>query len=287
MIANPIDQRAEFENSPAFRDYRELLAEIRKLMPEAGESPVSPRKVFTEDFFHGAELLIRYGAFKKIGKGSSRTAYTFDADPRYVLKFAHNVNGLRQNQTEIKNVKSGDYKCMVRNLAYDSCGILIVEDYSRESSYSDWYRILGMSPNMLSKIIRVMFDRRKSNPAFALEDLLGEIADWRDAAEVLKKTSPLDDEITAKDHPVVVSCVENMVAAGKGERTDVKWLMLSDLVRFYCDNGLQSMIAEELLYVDQWGVVPGASAEEDALIIIDPGVDDDFRPFVGRDGRVR
>ena len=86
---------------PAYKDYKDLLTEIDKLRPPPGSAS------YPDEFFKNVELLIRYGNFAKLGKGSSRTAYSFDADPRYVLKFSHNENGIRQSQTEIKNAKAG------------------------------------------------------------------------------------------------------------------------------------------------------------------------------------
>lgn len=276
-----IDQTGEFEKSPAYSDYKMLLDEFAKMI---GHVPENQRDELSDKFYSNAEMLIRYGNFKKIGKGSSRTAYSFDSDPRYVLKFAHNDNGLRQNQSEIKNAKlgSGDYECTVRILAYDDNNVLIVEDNCKQSTYDDWDRILGVSPNMLSKIVRTMFEKKLS-----LRDLLSEIRDPETASELLKKTSAMDDEYTPSEHRNVVSCLENVLKAYDGETDSPKWKAIADLFRFYCDNGLAAMIPEELLYTDQWGIRPGKTPDEDALIIIDPGVDSDFMPFVGKNGRVR
>jgi len=283
IICETIDNTGEFKKSPAYRDYEQLVGEIENLRKE-----YQGVDEYDERFFSNVELLIRYGAFKKIGKGSSRTAYSFDADPRYVLKFAHNDNGLLQNQTELKNAKKGDYLCLVRILDNDEFGILIVEDRCRESTYDDWYRIIGISPHMLSKIVRIVFERKETNPKFSLEDLLEEIRDPVAAIDVLKKTSPMDEEYRVKDHPKIVSCVKNLIAAYRGETKEPKWVALYDLFRFYYDNGMAAMIPEEILFVDQWGVKQGMTSEHDSLIIIDPGVDEDFRPFVGKDGeRVR
>jgi len=285
ILFESIDTTGEFKSSPAYADYKALIDEIAGIKPRSRDVP----QEYPEKFFSDAELYVRYGPFRKIGKGSSRTAYSFDSDRRYALKFAHNNNGLAQNQTELRNVQAGtgDYRCMVRILDFDEDAVFIVEDMCRESTYSDWNRIIGVSPNMLSKIVRVVFERKKADGKFTLRDLLDEIRDFEGASRILKKSSAMDDEVTKADHPKIVECVENLVAAADGKPVAEKWTVLYDLFRFYFDNGLSAMIPEELLYVDQWGVRPGKTPAEDSLIIIDPGVDEDFMPFVGQDGRVR
>ena len=279
ILLESIDKTGEFKKSPAYQDYLGLLEEIDK-NKTGGDG-------YDEKFFANAEMYIRYGNFRKLGKGSSRTAYSFDADPRYVLKFAHNDNGLKQNQTELKNANAGDYSCLVRVLEYDPDGVIIVEDSCRQSTYEDWDRILGISPNMLSKIVKTVFETKKGDKTYTLRTLLDEIRDPERAAEILKKTSPMDDEFTDRDYPGILECVENLVEASAGHPAAEKWSSLYDMFRFYFDNGVGAMIPEELLYTDQWGVKSGKTPDDDSLVIIDPGVDTDFMPFAGKNGRIR
>lgn len=276
ILSESIDRTGEFSRSKAFADYESLVSETSKL--EFG----------TDEFFRNVETYIKYGNFSRLGKGSSRTAYAFDADPRYVLKFAHNDNGLKQNQTELKNAKlgTGDYSCVVRILAYDDDCVFIVEDRCGQSSYEDWLRIVGMTPNMLSKIVRTVMDRRRKSPGYSVSDLLSEMKSPSAAAGILRKTSAMDDEFLASDFKPVTDALRRMIDAANGRPAAVKWTALYDLFRFYFDNGMAAMIPEELLYTDQWGVKRGRTPDEDSLVIIDPGVDEDFMPFVGRNGRV-
>jgi len=289
FVFETVDATGEFARSAAYKDYAALVEYAGQLRERMGL--VDSLDEYPEKFFDNMEMYIRYAAFRKLGKGSSRTAYSFDADLRYALKFAHNENGLKQNRAEVKNAKAGsaDYACTVRVLEYSADDMFIVEDLCRESSYEDWDRIVGISPHMLSKIVRTVFEKREDDPAYSLRDLRDELEDVNRAAQILKKESPLDDDFrVVRDYKPVMACVNGMLDAYDGKSRDPKWVALADLVRFYCDNGMSSMIPEELLYVDQWGVRSGATPDEDSLVIIDPGVDEDFLPFVGQDGeRVR
>lgn len=143
-----------------------------------------------------------------------------------------------------------------------------------------------MTPNMLSKIVRIVMDRRRTVKEYSVSDLLDDIADPVEAERILAKTSAMDDKFSRSDHPAIVNCLKNLVDAANDRPVKAKWKALFDLFRFYFDNGMAAMIPEELLYTDQWGVKPGKTPDEDSLVIIDPGVDSDFMPFVGKDGRV-
>lgn len=278
-----IDTTGEFSRSKAYADYVSLVDEISRIADKSAAGGEYP-----DSFYHTVEMYVKYGNFTKLGKGSSRTAFTFDADNRYVLKFAHNENGLKQNQTEIKNAKlgKGDYSCMVRILAYDPRGVFIVEDACRQSTYDEWYRVIGITPNMLSKIVRLVLERRESNPGYTVGDFMDDIRDPSAAERILVKTSAMDDNFNRSDHAAVMTCLGNLVKAANNRPVAEKWKAMYDLFRFYFDNGMGAMIPEELLYTDQWGIKPGKTPDEDVMLIIDPGVDSDFMPFVGKNGRV-
>lgn len=276
VFRESIDATGEFEKSPAFSTYSEILEGI------AASGADTPEGLASGKLAEEADKFARYHPdVKPVGAGSSRKAYAFSRDPRYVLKVAYNVQGMKQNATEISTASRGDYSCFVRILAYDDTRTLIVQDRCDEATYPEWRRIAGLSLDRFSQIVwRVLNVPDLTLREFADEcrRLKGEECPW-----LFAKRSPKDEEYRKSEMPGILAACDGMIAAFDGKPVAARWKALCDVIRFYLENGQQALILDEISWIDQWGVL-GKGTPDERLVILDAGVDEDtFRRYVPKD----
>lgn len=260
-ITESTDRTGEFKASPAYSTYLGILDDWKNTVADMGHDT------------RQAMLLVKYNPdMKKIGAGSSRTAFAFESDPRYVLKLAHSDAGVQQNKTEIKNSEGGDYDCTVRILAHDDTDEFIVQDRCAECGFADWKRITGITLDRFVSIVRYVIETKTP-----LREFVGLCEEHADDAvpPMFEKREATDQAYSKAEMPAILNVCRQMLAAYDGKPSAFKWKALADVIRFYLDKGEKSMLIGEIAWLDQWGVLKGKTPADDALVIIDAGVGED------------
>lgn len=267
-------------SAPSYRKiFDDLLTELDSQMKNAGFSGYGDFKNDdrTNEFLKQIELVVRYTpGLKFLGEGCGRRVYGIGED-RYVIKVAKNYMGVVQNENEIKvsDTFTG-YRCFARIYAHDPNMMVMVEDRCRNVQMSNWKNLTGISLDRMIQVMRIVMERRSSDRGYSLPDFLDECecmenTDMRLYSIFSPRPGSIESAWNSAEYDGLISFLKNMTAA-EDDRSSRIWHGLSDMFRFYFENGNSSITLDELAWIDQWGL----TEDGERLVLVDFGVGSDF-----------
>lgn len=182
--------------------------------------------------------------FKLVGEGSSRAAFAFPGGK--CLKIATNKAGLAQNAQEAKNVgyseETAKYSCFAMNYAYDKkTRCALVTECCSKIGHRDFQQLFGMTSLSFTQTLQTMFSKKNKS-----KDMKGTLKFCQNACQ---KAKDEDIEFLASSYERAIAMAEEII-----KNKAPQWQIARDLARFYFDNGIDALIASDLIDLDNWGL---------------------------------
>lgn len=182
--------------------------------------------------------------FKFAGEGSSRAAFAFPGGK--CLKIAINKAGLGQNEQEVRNAgyneKTAKYSCFAMNYAYDKkTRCALITECCSKITHRDFQQLFGMSSLSFTTTLQTMFNKKNKS-----KDMEGTLKFCQNACQ---KANDEGVEFLASSYERAIAMAEEII-----KNKAPQWQFARELAQFYFDNGINALIASDLIDLDNWGL---------------------------------